>query len=169
MQLGFVGLGAMGLPMTRHLVEAGPPGHRGVAQPRTRSTRAVALGAVEGGGPGRGGRRPPRWCSCACPARPRWPRWWRPCCPPSVRAQVVVDCSTIDPEVEPGRSTPWSTAPAPGILDAPLSGGTAGAEAGHADPDGRGRRGDPGPGPPGARPVRRARRPRRRARAWARW
>ena len=99
MQLGFVGLGAMGLPMTRHLLEAG---HQVTVASRSRGPvdRAVSLGAVDGARPGRGWPRPATWSSSACPVRRRWPRWWRPCCPSSDPGKVVVDCSTIDPEVD---------------------------------------------------------------------
>ena len=50
MRLGFVGLGAMGLPMTRHLLGAG---HEVTVASRGRGPidAAVALGAVEGDGP----------------------------------------------------------------------------------------------------------------------
>ena len=50
MKLGFVGLGAMGLPMTRHLLEAG---HQVTVASRSPGPvdRAVALGAVDGGSP----------------------------------------------------------------------------------------------------------------------
>ena len=50
MQLGFIGLGAMGLPMTRHLLEAG---HQVTVASRSRGPieAAVALGAVEGASP----------------------------------------------------------------------------------------------------------------------
>ncbi len=48
MQLGFIGLGAMGLPMTRHLLEAG---HHVAVASRSRGPveRAVGLGAVDAG------------------------------------------------------------------------------------------------------------------------
>ena len=42
---------------------------------------------------------------------------------------MVVDCSTIDPEVERAQHE-RVTATGAGYLDAPLSGGTAGAEKG---------------------------------------
>ena len=50
MRVGFVGLGAMGLPMTRHLVEAG---HEVTVASRSRGPidAAVGLGAAEGAGP----------------------------------------------------------------------------------------------------------------------
>ena len=129
MQLGFIGLGAMGLPMTRHLLEAG---HQVTVASRSRGPidRAVVPGrrrragrrpavaeasevvilcvpsspqvaeVVDGHAARRSGRA--RWWSTAPPSTPRWP----------------------------GPSTRRVTATGAGFLDAPLSGGTAGAEAG---------------------------------------
>ena len=68
--------------------------------------------------------RPPRSSSCASPTRPRWSRWSTPCCPCSVPGTTVVDCSTIDPEVERAQHARVSETGAR-YLDAPLSGGTA--------------------------------------------
>ena len=50
MRLGFIGLGAMGLPMTRHLLEAG---HQVTVASRSPGPvdRAVELGARPGGSP----------------------------------------------------------------------------------------------------------------------
>src|SRR5215210_6806810 len=50
MKVGFIGLGAMGLPMTRHLVDAG---HEVTVTSRSRGgiDSAVATGATEGDGP----------------------------------------------------------------------------------------------------------------------
>src|SRR3954451_18837704 len=50
MDIGFIGLGAMGLPMTRHLVEAG---HIVTVASRSRAPieRAVGFGATEASGP----------------------------------------------------------------------------------------------------------------------
>ena len=58
MRLGFIGLGAMGLPMTRNLLAAG---HQVTVASRGRGPidAAVALGALDGGWPGRGGRGQP--------------------------------------------------------------------------------------------------------------
>ena len=50
MDVGFVGFGAMGLPMARHLVEAG---HDVTVASRSRGPidTAVGFGATDGGGP----------------------------------------------------------------------------------------------------------------------
>ena len=50
MRIGFIGLGAMGLPMTRNLLEAG---HTVTVASRSRGPidAAVGLGAVDGGDP----------------------------------------------------------------------------------------------------------------------
>jgi 3-hydroxyisobutyrate dehydrogenase-like beta-hydroxyacid dehydrogenase len=50
MNVGFIGLGAMGLPMTRHLIDAG---HAVTVASRSRAPieKAVAAGAEEGDGP----------------------------------------------------------------------------------------------------------------------
>ena len=65
MEIGFVGLGAMGLPMTRHLVEAG---HRVTVASRSPGPvkRAVDFGAHDGGSPlavARGRRRRRALCA----------------------------------------------------------------------------------------------------------
>ena len=111
MQLGFIGLGAMGLPMTRHLLDAG---HQGTVASRSPGPVALAVeyGAVDGGSPQAVAEGSEVVILCV-PSSP----------------QVVVDCSTIDPEVtrvQHGRVT----ATGAGYLDAPLSGGTAGAAQG---------------------------------------
>ena len=49
---------------------------------------------------------------------------------------TIVDCSTIDPEVERAQHARVSDTGAR-YLDAPLSGGTAGAHKGRAHPHGR--------------------------------
>jgi len=71
-RVGFIGLGAMGLPMARHLVEAG---HTVTVASRGRSPidAAVAFGAVEATVP-RPWSRPPRSRSSACRTHRRW---WR--------------------------------------------------------------------------------------------
>jgi 3-hydroxyisobutyrate dehydrogenase len=127
MNLGFVGLGAMGLPMTRHLLEAG---HRVTVASRSPGPveRAVALGAVAGASPGAVAEASRTVLLCV-PSSPQVAEVVDTMLPFLGPGQVVVDCSTIDPEVarEQHRRV---TATGAGFLDAPLSGGTAGAEKG---------------------------------------
>jgi 3-hydroxyisobutyrate dehydrogenase len=112
-QLGFVGLGAMGLPMTRHLLEAG---HQVTVSSRSSGpiAKAVSLGAVEGASPAEVARASDVVILCV---------------PSSPQVAAVVDCSTIDPDVAREQHQ-RVTATGAGFLDAPLSGGTAGAEKG---------------------------------------
>ena len=127
MQLGFVGLGAMGLPMTRHLLEAG---HRVVVASRSRDPidRAVALGAVAGGTPA-GVAADAEVVILCVPSSPQVAEVVADMLPVLGPGQVVVDCSTIDPEVTRAQHALVEGTGA-GYLDAPLSGGTAGAEQG---------------------------------------
>jgi 3-hydroxyisobutyrate dehydrogenase len=127
MQLGFVGLGAMGLPMTRHLLESG---HRVSVASRGRGPieRAVALGAVDGGSPA-GVAADAEVVILCVPSSPQVAEVVADMLPVLGPGQVVVDCSTIDPEVTRTQHALVNGAGA-GYLDAPLSGGTAGAERG---------------------------------------
>ncbi len=127
MQLGFVGLGAMGLPMTRHLLEAG---HRVTVASRGRGPidRAVALGAVDGGSP-TGVAGAADIVFLCVPSSPQVAEVVASMLPALGPDKVVVDCSTIDPEVTRAQHARVSGVGA-GFLDAPLSGGTAGAEQG---------------------------------------
>jgi 3-hydroxyisobutyrate dehydrogenase len=127
MRLGFIGLGAMGLPMTRHLLEAG---HQVTVASRSRGPidRAVSLGAIEGAGPGAVADGTDVVFLCV-PSSPQVAEVVAAMLPALGPGKVVVDCSTIDPEVE-RRQHALVTATGAGFLEAPLSGGTAGAEAG---------------------------------------
>jgi 3-hydroxyisobutyrate dehydrogenase len=127
MQLGFVGLGAMGLPMTRHLLEAG---HQVTVASRSPGPveRAVSLGAVSGGSPHDVAAASEVIILCV-PSSPQVTEVVDTMLPALKAGQVVVDCSTIDPEVARAQHE-RVTALGAGFLDAPLSGGTAGAEAG---------------------------------------
>ncbi len=127
MKLGFVGLGAMGLPMTRHLLEAG---HQVTVSSRSRGPidRAVVLGAVDGGSPAGVARASDVVILCV-PSSPQVAEVVAAMLPALGPGKVVVDCSTIDPEVTRDQHALVTGAGA-GYLDAPLSGGTAGAEKG---------------------------------------
>jgi 3-hydroxyisobutyrate dehydrogenase len=126
-RLGFVGLGAMGLPMTRHLVEAG---HEVTVASRSQGPvdRAVALGAVDGGSPA-GVVASADIVFLCVPSSPQVEEVVALMLPDLGRRHVVVDCSTIDPDVARAQHA-LVTGTGAEFLDAPLSGGTAGAEAG---------------------------------------
>jgi 3-hydroxyisobutyrate dehydrogenase len=127
MEIGFVGLGAMGLPMTRHLVEAG---HRVTVASRSRGPieRAVDFGAVDAGSPPAVAEAAEIVILCV-PSSPQVDEVVGAMLPALGAGKVVVDCSTIDPEVERAQHQRVEATGA-AFLDAPLSGGTAGAEAG---------------------------------------
>lgn len=127
MQVGFIGLGAMGLPMTRHLLEAG---HEVTVASRSQGPvdRAVALGARDGGSPAAVAADSETVFLCV-PSSPQVAEVVDALLPELRPGRVVVDCSTIDPEVARTQHERVTDAGA-GFLDAPLSGGTAGAEAG---------------------------------------
>ncbi len=127
MKLGFVGLGAMGLPMTRHLVEAGLPVTVSSRSPGPVAT-AVAFGAVHGGDPAGVARASDVIILCV-PSSPQVADVVAAMLPSLGPGKVVVDCSTIDPEVSRVQHQRIAAIGA-GFLDAPLSGGTAGAERG---------------------------------------
>jgi 3-hydroxyisobutyrate dehydrogenase len=127
MQLGFIGLGAMGLPMTRHLLEAG---HTVTVSSRSPGpvARAVSIGATDGGDPSGVARAAGVVILCV-PSSPQVAEVVEAMLPVLGPGQVVVDCSTIDPEVSRAQHARVAATGA-GFLDAPLSGGTAGAERG---------------------------------------
>ncbi len=127
MDIGFIGLGAMGLPMTRHLLEAG---HRVTVASRSPGpvARAVALGAVEGAGP-EGVASTSEVVILCVPSSPQVVDVVGAMLPELGSGKIVVDCSTIDPEVERTQHERVAATGA-AFLDAPLSGGTIGAEKG---------------------------------------
>jgi 3-hydroxyisobutyrate dehydrogenase len=127
MQLGFIGLGAMGLPMTRHLLEAG---HQVTVASRSPGPvqRVVSLGAVDGGSP-LGVAEAGEIVFLCVPSSPQVIEVVAAMLASLGPGKVVVDCSTIDPDVTREQYA-IVTETGAGFLDAPLSGGTAGAEAG---------------------------------------
>jgi 3-hydroxyisobutyrate dehydrogenase len=127
MRVGFVGLGVMGLPMTRHLVDQG---HDVVVASRSRPPvdAAVGLGAVDGGDAAGVARASDVVVLCV----PDTPDVYAvvDAMRPALRSgHVVVDCSTIDPDASRAISADLG---ALGVhyLDAPVSGGSVGAERG---------------------------------------
>lgn len=127
MRVGFVGLGAMGLPMTRHLVEAG---HDVTVASCSRGPidTAVGLGAKEGDGP-RGVVDASDITILCVPNSPEVVEVLDVAMPAIGDGKIVVDTSTIDPEVERAQHERVTSAGAQ-YLEAPLSGGTVGAEKG---------------------------------------
>ncbi len=127
MQLGFVGLGAMGLPMTRHLLEAG---HKVTVASRSSGPvrQAVSLGAVAATSPAAVAEAGDVVILCV-PSSPQVADVVEEMLPALGPGKVLVDCSTIDPELEREQHRKVAATGA-GFLDAPLSGGTAGADRG---------------------------------------
>ena len=127
MQIGFIGLGAMGLPMTRHLLAAG---HDVTVASRSRPPidAAVAAGAREGANPRAVAAASEITILCV-PDSPDVVEVIDAVLPALGAGKVVVDTSTIDPAVE-RRQHARVTATGASYLDAPLSGGSIGAERG---------------------------------------
>jgi 3-hydroxyisobutyrate dehydrogenase len=127
MRIGFIGLGAMGLPMTGHLVAAG---HDVTVASRSRGPidAAVALGAQDGVTP-LGVAEAAELVILCVPNSPEVVEVVDAMLPALGEGKTVVDCSTIDPEVEREQHARVGASGAR-YLDAPLSGGTAGARSG---------------------------------------
>jgi len=127
MQLGFIGLGAMGLPMTRHLVEAG---HQVTVASRSRGPidEAVGFGAVEGASAAAVAESADVVFLCV-PNSPDVEAVVEAMVPALGPGTTVIDCSTIDPDVERAQHERVTSTGAR-YLEAPLSGGTIGAERG---------------------------------------
>lgn len=127
MRIGFIGLGAMGLPMARHLVEAG---HDVTVASRSRGPieTAVGFGAVEGDGP-RAVVEASEVTILCVPNSPDVIEVIDAALPVVGPGKTLVDTSTIDPEVERAQHA-RVTATGARYLEAPLSGGTIGAEKG---------------------------------------
>src|ERR1700722_1998205 len=127
MKVGFVGLGAMGLPMTRNLLAAG---HQVTVASRSRPPveAAVGLGASDGGTLTDLARSAEVIILCV-PNSPEVVEVVDGLLPGLGAGQVVVDCSTIDPDVEREQHQKVAASGAR-YLDGPLSGGTVGAEKG---------------------------------------
>jgi 3-hydroxyisobutyrate dehydrogenase len=127
MHVGFVGLGAMGLPMTKHLVDAG---HVVTVASRGRGPveEAIAAGAREGDGP-RGVVEASEVTIVCVPDSPDVVGVVDAALPALQPGKILVDTSTIDPEIERAQHERVAATGA-GYLDAPLSGGTVGARRG---------------------------------------
>ena len=127
MKLGFVGLGAMGLPMTRNLIEAG---HDVTVASRSPGpvAQAVAFGATDAGTVVDVAQAGEVIIVCV-PNSPEVAEVVAAMVPALGPGKIVVDCSTIDPDVERTQHAAVAETGAR-YLDAPVSGGTAGAQAG---------------------------------------
>jgi len=117
----------MGLPMTRHLVEAG---HEVTVASRSRGPvdAAVDLGARAGDGP-RGVAEASDVMILCVPNSPDVVEVIDVALPALGAGTIVVDTSTIDPEVERAQHDRVAAVGAR-YLEAPLSGGTVGAQNG---------------------------------------
>jgi 3-hydroxyisobutyrate dehydrogenase len=126
-RLGFIGLGAMGLPMTRNLLEAG---HQVTVASRSRGPidAAVGFGASDGADPA-GVAAASEVVFLCLPNSPEVVEVIDALLPHLEPGHLVLDCSTIDPDVE-RRQHERVAATGAGYLEAPLSGGTVGAEKG---------------------------------------
>jgi len=127
MKLGFVGLGAMGLPMTRNLVAAG---HEVFVASRSRPPvdEAIAFGATDGGTLTDVAASSEVTILCV-PNSPDVVQVIDAMLPALGPGKIVVDCSTIDPDVERQQHN-RVRATGGRYLDAPVSGGTVGAQKG---------------------------------------
>ncbi len=127
MRIGFIGLGAMGLPMTRHLLAAG---HDVTVASRSRPPidAAVAAGAKEGNDPLDVVASSEVTILCV-PDSPDVVQVLDAAFDALGPGKIVVDTSTIDPEVERAQHERVRVTGA-SYLDAPLSGGSIGAERG---------------------------------------
>ncbi len=127
MRIGFIGLGAMGLPMTRHLIAAG---HDVTVASRSRPPvdAAIAAGAREGSDPRHVVAASEVTLLCV-PDSPDVVTVVDDVLEAVEPGKILVDTSTIDPEIERAQHTRVCAAGG-GYLDAPLSGGTTGAERG---------------------------------------
>jgi 3-hydroxyisobutyrate dehydrogenase len=126
-KVGFIGLGAMGLPMTRNLLKAG---HQVAVASRSRPPieAAVAAGAIDGTDPAGVATMSGIILICV-PDSPDVVQVVDAMLPVLGPPQIVVDCSTIDPDVERGQHERVAATGAR-YLEAALSGGTEGAEKG---------------------------------------
>jgi 3-hydroxyisobutyrate dehydrogenase len=127
MRVGFIGLGAMGLPMTRNLVEKG---HTVTVASRSRPPveAAMAFGAIDGGDAAGVAAASEVTVICV-PDSPDVVDVVDAVLPVLGEGKIAVDCSTIAPEVERGQHDRVAATGA-GYLEAPVSGGTVGAERG---------------------------------------
>jgi 3-hydroxyisobutyrate dehydrogenase-like beta-hydroxyacid dehydrogenase len=125
MKVGFIGLGAMGLPMTRNLLAAG---HEVTVASRSRPPieAAVALGATEAATLADLASTSEVIILCV-PNSPEVVEVVDALLPALGPGHLVIDCSTIDPDVERAQHERVAATGAR-YLDGPLSGGTVGSD-----------------------------------------
>src|SRR5947209_3533759 len=127
MRVGFIGLGAMGLPMTRNLLARG---HQVSVASRSRPLIDAALDAgASGGGDPAGVASASEVVILCVPSSSDVVSIVGDLLPALEPGKVVIDCSTIDPDVERAQHDRVRETGA-GYLEAPVSGGTVGAEKG---------------------------------------
>lgn len=130
MRVGFIGLGRMGRPMTEHLLQAG---HEATVHNRSRG--AVAALAQQGAHPASSPREVAQAAEVIFTALPTVETvrdvYLGPdgLVPNARQGQVLVDCSTVDPETNRQIASAAAERGAP-FLDAPMSGGPGGAAGG---------------------------------------
>ena len=127
MRVGFIGLGSMGLPMTRLLLAAG---HEVAVASRSRPPvdRAVSAGAIDGGDPAGVAGRSDGTILCV-PFSPDVRAVIDQLLPALGPGKIVVDCATIEPSAELEFHQRVAATGAD-YLEAPLSGGPEAARAG---------------------------------------
>lgn len=127
MQVGFIGMGVMGLPMAGHIIRAG---HSVTVSSRSQGPvdQAVLLGATDGRNPAAVAAASDVIVLCV-PDTPDVRQVVEALLPDLRPGAIVVDCSTIDPSVEADLHA--LVAGAGGrYLDGPVSGGSIGAQRG---------------------------------------
>ncbi|HUC38360.1 MAG TPA: NAD(P)-dependent oxidoreductase [Acidimicrobiales bacterium] len=127
MQIGFVGLGAMGLPMSRRLVEAG---HTVKVASRSRPPveTALSFGAFDARDSA-GAAEASEVVILCVPSSSDVAGIVDSMLGALGPGKIVVDCSTIDPDVERAQHEKVASTGA-AYLDAPVSGGPPGARSG---------------------------------------
>ena len=126
-RVGFIGLGAIGRPMAKHVVQ----NFDGMVWNRS-ADKAKSFVAEFGGAAGATPAEVIRWAEVVVTCLPtsrevrevveREENGWR-------KGQLLIDCTSGDPAS--GRATAaWLKARGVGCVDGPVSGGTSGAEAG---------------------------------------
>ncbi|HZG15879.1 MAG TPA: NAD(P)-dependent oxidoreductase [Candidatus Bathyarchaeia archaeon] len=128
--IGFIGLGTMGLPMVRNLLQAGYPVYV-VSRSRGPIDTAISLGAVEAANPRELAERVDILLTCLPLPASIDEVYFGPngILEADLRNKLVVDHSTVSPLTN-HRCQEAIAAKGGSFMDAPLSGGPMGAEAG---------------------------------------